>query len=139
VSTGASGLTWTLPTLATNAGAQLTLAVYPLSGAGPVIVNSAIVTSATPDPNGDDNYVTTSVAIGNPPSPQLAGSYVGTNHQFQFSITDSSLEPYVVQASTNLVNWVPVYTNPAPVATITSFTDTTTTNYPYRFYRVLLQ
>ena len=139
VSTGASGLTWTLPTLATNAGAQLTLAVYPLSGAGPVIVNSAIVTSATPDPNGDDNYVTTSVAIGNPPSPQLAGSYVGTNHQFQFSITDSSLEPYVVQASTNLVNWVPVYTNPAPVATITSFTDTTTTNYPYRFYRVVLQ
>ena len=40
---------------------------------------------------------------------------------------------YVVQASTNLVNWTPINTN------ITTFTnlDYAITNLPYRFYRIL--
>lgn len=140
LSTSGSTLVWTIPTLATNAGAQLTLTVQP-AGAG-TLVNSAFVTATTPDPNPDDNYVNTSVVVGSQAPPQLSGSYAGNGGQFTFLISDASLEPYVVQGSTNLVNpsgWVTVYTNPAPATATTLFTDPGATNYPYRFYRVLLQ
>lgn len=40
---------------------------------------------------------------------------------------------YVVLASTNLINWIPVQTNPAPYV----FIDTDATNYPCRFYRTV--
>jgi uncharacterized repeat protein (TIGR01451 family) len=135
-----STLVWTIPTLATNAGAQLMLTVLP-DGAG-TFVNSAFVTATTPDPNADDNYVATSVVVGSGAPPQLSGSYSSNGSQFTFSISDASLEPYVVQASTNLANpfgWVPIYTNPAPATTTTMFTDSSATNHPYRFFRVLLQ
>jgi uncharacterized repeat protein (TIGR01451 family) len=134
---GSGSLTWSLGNLTNGAGAQLTVTVLP-AGAG-TYNNSAIVSATTSDPNADDNSVYTTVIVGPLTPPQLSGSYTGSNHQFQFSITDTSQEPYVVQASTNLVNWVPIYTNPAPAAAITSFMDSATTNYPYRFYRVLLQ
>jgi hypothetical protein len=38
---------------------------------------------------------------------------------------------YVVQASTNMVNWVPVQTNTAPL----TFVDTDASQFGQRFYR----
>ena len=40
----------------------------------------------------------------------------------------------IIEASTNLVGWLPLYTNTTPFL----FTDTDATNYLYRFYRTLL-
>jgi len=134
-----STVVWTIPTLATNAGAQLTLTVQ-LPGAS-TYYNYANVTATTPDPNPDDNYVATAVTVASTSAPQLTGSYAGNGHQFQFSIYDPSLQPYVVQASTNLANplgWVDI-TNLTPATATSGFTDSGATNYPYRFYRVLLQ
>jgi hypothetical protein len=42
---------------------------------------------------------------------------------------------YVLEASTNLVNWTPIATNTAVTASDV-FTDTDAPNYPNRFYRV---
>jgi hypothetical protein len=60
-----------------------------------------------------------------------AGSYNSNNHTFQFSITSLSGQTNVIQASTNLINWVPIYTN------IGSFTYTNSyaTNSPVLFFR----
>jgi hypothetical protein len=67
------------------------------------------------------------------PAPELMA--VATNRGFQLTVSMPS--PYlssIVQASTNLVNWCNIYTNTPPF----TFTDSTSSAYPYRFYRALL-
>jgi hypothetical protein len=59
---------------------------------------------------------------------------VGTNGVFQLTVSMPS--PYIstiIQASTNLLNWVNIYTNTPPF----SFTDPTAMTGS-RFYRALL-
>jgi hypothetical protein len=64
-----------------------------------------------------------------------AGSYSSSSGgTFQFSITSQSGQTNVIQASTNLVNWVPIVTNVGPF----NYTNTAVSGYPYRFYRVLI-
>jgi YD repeat-containing protein len=46
--------------------------------------------------------------------------------------------PVVIYASTNLLDWMPIFTNPAFVGTIL-FVDPNTTNLPWRFYRATEQ
>jgi hypothetical protein len=71
----------------------------------------------------------------NPP-PQIGGnSSVGvTAGNFGFNLTGMTNQTIVVEASTNLVNWVTVQTI-ALSGTHTNFTDPQWTNYPKRFYR----
>jgi hypothetical protein len=54
----------------------------------------------------------------------------GTN-VISFDITGVPDYTYVIQASTNLVDWSPVYTNVSPF----TFSYTITTNFPHRFFR----
>ncbi len=134
-----STLVWNLGNLAVNNGAAMTLTLQPnIIG---TIPNSAVVNSDTGDPNPDDDQSTLTITVGTVSAPQLSGILLGNGHQFQFSITDASQEAYIIQASTNLMTgpWVPIYTNPAPAAVTTIFNDPNAANYPYRFYRVLLQ
>ena len=56
---------------------------------------------------------------------------------FHFTIGGHSGPDYTIQASTNLTNWLPVWTNRSPVTPF-PFTDPNTTNFNQRFYRVLL-
>jgi uncharacterized repeat protein (TIGR01451 family) len=131
-------LIWNVSTnLAVNSGGTLTLTFMVNNN----FENDAIVRTDTSDPNPDDDSASMSVTVGTLASlrPQLSGSFIGGSHQFQFSISDPTQQAYVIQASTNLVNWVPIYTNPAPATVTTAFTDPNATSYPYRFYRVLLQ
>jgi hypothetical protein len=67
------------------------------------------------------------------PVPQLQPAAAGG----AFELTVSMPSPYystVIQASTNMLNWVSVYTN-TPSFT---FTDLTATASPQRFYRTVL-
>jgi hypothetical protein len=62
-----------------------------------------------------------------------AGSYNANNQTFKLSITGQPGQTNVIQWSTNLVNWFPVYTN------VGSFTFTNSVpGIPYRFYRGLI-
>jgi len=45
---------------------------------------------------------------------------------------------YVLQASTNLLDWTPIATNPA-TTNLLQFVDPNSSNYPTRFYRFLQQ
>jgi uncharacterized repeat protein (TIGR01451 family) len=132
VNRSGSTVIWNVGTLATNAGAQLTLTVQ-TSIAG-TIVNSAKASSDTPDLNPDDKVASVTVNVGSPTPPQISGNFVSTNGTFQFSLTGTPGQTNIIQASTNLVNWISIYTNVNPFL----FTDPYASNYPVRFYRALL-
>jgi BspA type Leucine rich repeat region (6 copies) len=53
---------------------------------------------------------------------------------FGFSITGVANQTVVIEASTNLINWQPIWTNILS-GTSTNFTDSQWTNYPSRYYR----
>jgi polygalacturonase len=69
-----------------------------------------------------------------PPSIQPASF---TNGQFSFSINGASGPDYLVQASTNLTNWITIATNNAPTPPFL-WSDPDTNLFTRRFYRVLL-
>jgi len=60
------------------------------------------------------------------------GSFVNQG-QFQVQVAGLPGYNYRVQASTDLVSWLSLQTNPAPFV----FVDTSSTNYPCRFYRTV--
>ena len=59
------------------------------------------------------------------------GSAVRSGSGFTFNINGVAGNTYVVQASTNLVNWVPLETNTAPF----TFLDSQANQFKQRFYR----
>jgi hypothetical protein len=50
----------------------------------------------------------------------------------------NSFGPIIIYASTNLMSWTPIYTNP-PTTNAIQFSDASSTNLPARFYRVVEQ
>ena len=69
---------------------------------------------------------------------QFTSANFGTNLQFQMNFLGVPGSNYVLQASTNLLNWTPVSTNTAATNAFILF-DPAATNFPQRFYRVLQQ
>lgn len=57
--------------------------------------------------------------------------------QLTLLVTGDTGPDYTLQASTNLIDWVEVFSTNAPVMPF-SWTDTQTTNFDQRFYRVVL-
>jgi hypothetical protein len=55
----------------------------------------------------------------------------GPGGQFRFTVSGDAGQNYVVQASTNMLDWMPVQTNAAPFV----FTDANTAGFSQRFYR----
>jgi hypothetical protein len=51
--------------------------------------------------------------------------------QFQFNLSGTSGSNYIVQSSSNLIDWLPIQTNPSPF----SLVDTNAPQYPALFYR----
>jgi hypothetical protein len=61
-----------------------------------------------------------------------------TSNGFKIQLSGPSGTNYVIQASTDLKNWTPIFTNAAPTGGI-SFTDTAASSLPFRYYRAKLQ
>ena len=132
---GGTSLTWNLGNLNTNAGAQLTVTMM-LNSAGS-FTSYAIVNANTPDPNPDDDFASATINAGTPVPPQLTTTVVNNNGTFQFTVTGTSGQEYIIQSSTNLIKWVPIYTNPSPFVSPFTFTDSNASNHPDQFYRVV--
>ncbi|HEX3627276.1 MAG TPA: protease pro-enzyme activation domain-containing protein [Verrucomicrobiae bacterium] len=131
--------TWNVATsLVYTAGAQLTLTMQ-APGAVEQAENSAYVTSDTPDQNPADASAYSIINVTTPPSvpPLLSSLGIGAGGTFHLTISNNSPLPVVIQASTNLVNWVNVATNNSGAPFI--YTDTVTLGFPTRFYRALTQ
>jgi parallel beta-helix repeat protein len=62
-----------------------------------------------------------------------------TNGGFRLQVNGlTSHGPVIVYASTNVMNWNPIFTNP-PVSGLLSLVDSSATNLPFRFYRATEQ
>lgn len=77
-----------------------------------------------------------SVLVNLPASPTVQSAGV-SNGLFSFLVSGDAGPDYVIQASTNLVNWMNV-TNAASPALPFNWSDTNTFNFNQRFYRILL-
>ncbi|HEV2437361.1 MAG TPA: hypothetical protein VG077_15325 [Verrucomicrobiae bacterium] len=96
-----------------------------------------------PDVHYDDNSgsfvaVFTISPPGQTPAPSIQSVGFMTNGTMQLQLSGLAGESYLVQASTNLLDWVPLGTN-MPVATPFYLADPAATNVPVRFYRVMQQ
>jgi hypothetical protein len=63
----------------------------------------------------------------------MLGSPAHAANQFQFSVTGATNLNHVIQASSNLMNWVPLQTNRGPF----TFVDPEAATFPSRFYRAV--
>ena len=73
-----------------------------------------------------------------PPTPPSFGSAGMTRNGFTFQLAVPVGCTYVILATTNLQDWIPVSTNVALTGSV-AFADTSATNNPMRFYRALVQ
>lgn len=131
VTRNGSTVIWVLGNLAVNTGASMSLTLH--FSANGTYQNSAQVTADTPDPNPDDANPNLTFIVGNPVPLGITGKFVNLNGAFQLNVSGTGSSA-IVQASTNLISWVNVYTGAPPFV----FTNFDTTNYPMRFYRALL-
>jgi len=61
-----------------------------------------------------------------------------SNGVFQFQLSATPNQSYVLQSSTNLMQWMPISTS-TPSASPFNLSDPNATNFPKQFYRVQLQ
>lgn len=127
---------WNIGNLTVNSGGAMTLN-FAANTVGSY-VNTPVVgaSPSTPDPNPDENTAATVITVGVPTPPTLTGSVSsGSGNHFTFNVDDSfGPTSVIIQGSTNLLNWVNIYTNTTPF----TFTDLNATNYPARFYRAII-
>ena len=65
--------------------------------------------------------------------PAAVSQTTNVNGQFTFNVSGAITYPYVVQSSTNLINWVSLQTNTSPF----TFVDTNANQFSQRFYRTV--
>ncbi len=105
-----SSVAFTMPNGAGTTASTVT-GVFALSGTESPLTNSPV------------SFVTSAGALS------LSGG------KFMLQLTNLTGQgPVVISASTNLRQWVPIYTNPSGFGTA-SFTDSNAGSYPHRFYR----
>jgi arylsulfatase A-like enzyme len=61
------------------------------------------------------------------------------NRQSQFQLTDIQTQNYVIQASSELTNWVSISTNNLVVSGTATLTDLQANHFTNRFYRAVLK
>jgi hypothetical protein len=89
---------------------------------------SVVVTNAY----GSTNSANAVLTVLLPPKILIAPSY-SAGGVFQFNLAGAAGSNYVIKASTNLSDWIPLKTNTSPF----TFTDTNAISFPSRFYRAL--
>jgi len=85
--------------------------------------------------SGEESAYSTEVSYTAPSSANTLSSatYSASAGQFSFAVNGSAGSQYVVEASTNLIDWVSLETNTVPFA----FVDPDAANFGQRFYQAL--
>jgi hypothetical protein len=106
--------------------------ILTMTGAGLVVLRASQSgdTTNAPAPNADQ------VLIITPGNNIITGFQRLPNGMFTFRFYGEPGTNYLVQASTNLANWISLATNQVSGLSYLEFTDTSATNYNKRFYRI---
>jgi hypothetical protein len=106
--------------------------ILTMTGAGLVVVRASQAGDATnaPAPNVDQ------VLLIVPGNNVITDAQRLANGMFTLRFYGDTWTNYIVKASTNLVNWLPVTTNQIGGLGYLEFTDIYSTNYNRRFYRI---
>ena len=115
-----NGTNWTMVASVTNVMASAVLA-----GLAVTAHNAALLNTSTFD----------QVNVATPAPAWLPGTTDFAANHFRISVQGVDGWNYVVEASTNLLTWTPLFTN-APSDGLLLFTDSVTANLHHRFYRV---
>jgi regulation of enolase protein 1 (concanavalin A-like superfamily) len=115
-------------------GAPTTTARW-VEGIGTVTVNDGRLTvdNAAGATNNKICFIEIASLAAPPPS-QLVAPTVATNGALQFTLQGSAGRSYIIEGSTNLLEWFPLFTN-APASNTLPFMDLSATNFPARYYR----
>ncbi len=100
-----------------------------------ILTNTAQVMANAIWPNFNNSVAANALFIINPPI-RFTSEGFSINGAFQLGFSGMTGSNYVLQATTNFVNWTSLITNPA-TTNLFIFTDPGATNFPYRFYRIL--
>ena len=76
------------------------------------------------------------VVAGSSTPPQLS-AFTFSNGTFRLTVNGNSGPDYIVQASTNLIDWVNIFTNHSPTPPFV-WSDIVASNFSRRFYRIQL-
>ena len=101
------------------------------------LTNSATVTANAFETGSNNSVAASAVFIVGTPIFFTSENFLA-NGTFQLGFSGVPNNSYVLQASTNLVDWTSLSTNTATTNPF-NFVDPGATNFPYRFYRVLQQ
>jgi hypothetical protein len=96
---------------------------------------SAIVTNTAGSVFSSNAILT--VSPGTPSQPQLSGLIYINDGTFSLTVNGDSGPDYIVQASTNLMDWTSIFTNHSPTLPFV-WSDAAAGNFSQRFYRIQL-
>ncbi len=133
-SNSAGGVVFNLGSLAAGSATSFTIIANP--AAVGTYTNTVSVGSDQTDLNPANNSFQAGTTVLAIPVAHLAG-VVDTNGAFTLSLLGEPGQSYIIQASTDLVNWIPVFTN-TPVTGSFQFTDTNVSTFSHRYFRARL-
>ena len=114
-------------------GVNLPAATSPTLTVNNISTNKAGIYSVTVSNNsGSTNSPIAALSVYSTAAATLTSATSG-NGQFTFAVSGVPGYQYIVQASSDYVNWTPVQTNTAPF----TFTDTNASQFNQRFYRTV--
>jgi hypothetical protein len=102
-----------------------------------VLTNDAVVMANAFETNFNNSVAASALFIVQPPIYFTSGGFF-TNNLFQLGFSGVANNYYLLEATTNLVDWTPLSTNLAST-NLFDLMDPGASNFPYRFYRVLQQ
>ncbi len=119
------------------ANAPLGISPLALQGTTGLLITNALLSDITGQSITPVTLTPGSLYISTALPAQLGTVLRSVNGQVQFRVTGGNQRQYVIQGSTNLINWISIGTN-MTAAGLLNFTDLDATNHTVRFYRSLL-
>ena len=132
-SSGSGTATLNFGSIAPNTSAFATITVNAPSVG--TYTNTASVAADQSDLNQSNNSTLTSTVVAAFVPPSLGGSTFHNDGSFTLTLTGQPNQTYVIDASTDFLNWSPVSTNTASAGGKFQFTDSNVGSYTQRFFR----
>jgi hypothetical protein len=116
-----------------GSGANRTVTITPLANQ----IGTTTITITVTDAKGARGFATFNLTVVPPATPPTFASFTMIGSQFQATISGDAGLNYFIEASTNLMDWIPVHTNLNATPPLI-WADTQSTNFNTRFYRVMI-